>query len=647
MSDPLNEIHADTTGDTSPTVNDLHTATQTGTLAEMSAYAAQWAADYAAGLIALPTIPRGMLWTATDSPEMRRWDAANWLRVIDEDAAGNVGIGILTSEALSKLHVSYNSTTILSDPLAYKGLLLEGDDSVGITVLTPDDKIGSINFGTPTDSDAGYVRFDHSTDTLTLGADGGASKLDISTASGGLMFTPKTAASGSVMVLNDTAGLVFFQAVKAPGNAEGSGLFEFRGSVTVGPWATGPTEDSIHDTFVVNSKSGIGLGDGTIAVNGTTAVVGTNTHFLDLLKPGDYFVVAGSPAEEKYVASVESDTELTLTEAVTATGSGLHYVTSASQAMTGTGTVDGTTTLLGSGTKFITEIAVGDYIEAYYSEESYETHKVTAIASDTSLTVDAAFAETASGVTLHRIDYKYRFVVNSNGNATIYRGTLDMRRNRVIQIGDPVNDYDATNKAWVLDLTVGDLTAPADDFSMNTHKITDLTDGADPSDAAAFGQIASALASYLPLAGGTMVGDIAMSGSKKLTGLAAGSAAGHSVRYEQAMYTSFSISIGSVGAGVPSTGSIRYIAGFPFACTVTSWRVVGDVSGSCVLDIKTGGTSIIGAGNKPTLAGAQRANAAVSSWTDATLDANQELEFVLDSVATLQTIDVVFFVTKT
>jgi hypothetical protein len=144
-----------------------------------------------------------------------------------------------------------------------------------------------------------------------------------------------------------------------------------------------------------------------------------------------------------------------------------------------------------------------------------------------------------------------------------------------------------------------------------------------------------------------MVGDIAMSGSKKLTGLAAGSAAGHSVRYEQAMYTSFSISIGSVGAGVPSTGSIRYIAAFPFACTVTNWYVTGDVSGSCVLDIKTGGTSIIGAGNKPTLAGAQRANAAVSSWTDATLDANQELEFVLDSVATLQTIDVVFLVTKT
>lgn len=44
---------------------------------------------------------------------------------------------------------------------------------------------------------------------------------------------------------------------------------------------------------------------------------------------------------------------------------------------------------------------------------------------------------------------------------------------------------------------------------------------------------AAAAGSFLPLAGGTMTGNIAMSGTQKLTGLAAGSAAGDSVRYEQ------------------------------------------------------------------------------------------------------------------
>lgn len=43
----------------------------------------------------------------------------------------------------------------------------------------------------------------------------------------------------------------------------------------------------------------------------------------------------------------------------------------------------------------------------------------------------------------------------------------------------------------------------------------------------------SDLATYLKLTGGTMTGDVAFGGTKKLTGLAAGSTAGDSVRYEQ------------------------------------------------------------------------------------------------------------------
>lgn len=50
--------------------------------------------------------------------------------------------------------------------------------------------------------------------------------------------------------------------------------------------------------------------------------------------------------------------------------------------------------------------------------------------------------------------------------------------------------------------------------------------------AGAYLTTASAASTYLPLAGGTMAGNIAM-GSNKLTGLAAGTAAGHSLRYEQ------------------------------------------------------------------------------------------------------------------
>ncbi len=84
--------------------------------------------------------------------------------------------------------------------------------------------------------------------------------------------------------------------------------------------------------------------------------------------------------------------------------------------------------------------------------------------------------------------------------------------------------------------------ATAADMAMNSHKITGLTNGSGAQDAAAFGQIPTALPPN-GTAGGDLSGsypnpsvapaaNVAM-GSHKLTGLAAGTAAGDSVRFEQ------------------------------------------------------------------------------------------------------------------
>lgn len=74
--------------------------------------------------------------------------------------------------------------------------------------------------------------------------------------------------------------------------------------------------------------------------------------------------------------------------------------------------------------------------------------------------------------------------------------------------------------------------APAADWSNNSHKITSLANGSGAQDAAAFGQIAAALASYLALAGGTMSGVIAM-GTSKITGLGNGTAAQDAAAFGQ------------------------------------------------------------------------------------------------------------------
>lgn len=94
----------------------------------------------------------------------------------------------------------------------------------------------------------------------------------------------------------------------------------------------------------------------------------------------------------------------------------------------------------------------------------------------------------------------------------------------------------------------------------------------------------------------------------------------------------YTISIDGQGT-VISTGS----AGFgtaPLSGTITSWKILNGenlATGSIVIDIKRSGVSIIGAGNKPTLTTAIQNTANVSSWTSATLTANDILEVNVDS----------------
>lgn len=96
------------------------------------------------------------------------------------------------------------------------------------------------------------------------------------------------------------------------------------------------------------------------------------------------------------------------------------------------------------------------------------------------------------------------------------------------------------------------------------------------------------------------------------------------------------------GSGsTPSTGSKAKITA-PCSFTVTNWYVVADQTGSCVVDVKRSGSSIVGGGgNKPTLSSAASANAAVSGWTSTAISAGDIIEFNLDSVTSCQHINVV------
>lgn len=109
----------------------------------------------------------------------------------------------------------------------------------------------------------------------------------------------------------------------------------------------------------------------------------------------------------------------------------------------------------------------------------------------------------------------------------------------------------------------------------------------------------------------------------------------------------FGITVTGVGGAVVSTGSKGYVT-IPNGFTIVSFYVEGNASGSIQFDLKdSGGTSIIGAGNKPLLSSAQFNNAAVSGWTTTAFAANTRLEWVVDSATTISTCNVQIFITKT
>jgi len=68
---------------------------------------------------------------------------------------------------------------------------------------------------------------------------------------------------------------------------------------------------------------------------------------------------------------------------------------------------------------------------------------------------------------------------------------------------------------------------------------------------------------------------------------------------------------------------------------ISHWYVIGNTIGSTIFDIKRNGTSIIGAGNKPTLTSQMRNDATPSLWTSIAIAANDELEFVVDAATTI------------
>ena len=124
-------------------------------------------------------------------------------------------------------------------------------------------------------------------------------------------------------------------------------------------------------------------------------------------------------------------------------------------------------------------------------------------------------------------------------------------------------------------------------------------------------------------------------------------------------WTIASSSTQSIGATVDGSGGtitigVKGYVQIPYACTITSWRVIANAVGSIQFDIfrATSGTiptvSLIGGGgNKPLLSTAQTNSAAPTGWTSTAIAANDMLAFNVDSATTVSWAVVQLTVTRT
>ena len=108
------------------------------------------------------------------------------------------------------------------------------------------------------------------------------------------------------------------------------------------------------------------------------------------------------------------------------------------------------------------------------------------------------------------------------------------------------------------------------------------------------------------------------------------------------------------GSGATITTGSKGFIEIPFAATITGWTILGDQSGSVVVDVKRSTyagfptTSSIAGTNLPTLSAVQKnQNLVLSGWGSTAIAAGDVLEFVVSSVTTIQRVTVSLRMTRT
>ena len=108
------------------------------------------------------------------------------------------------------------------------------------------------------------------------------------------------------------------------------------------------------------------------------------------------------------------------------------------------------------------------------------------------------------------------------------------------------------------------------------------------------------------------------------------------------------------GGGAAITTGIKGYLEVPFACTVNTWTLLADTSGSITVDVYSDtyanygtNTSMVGTGTKPAIASATKAQSSPASWTTTTIAAGNIVGFNVTAATTVTRVTISLKVTRT
>jgi hypothetical protein len=181
------------------------------------------------------------------------------------DGDGNVGIG--TTGPVAKLHLVNGSAGFT--PSTATELAIESSGNTLIQLMSPANGAGVISFGSPTESDRGFITYDHANDAMILGS-GGGTKMIIDD-NGDVRMTRNLDITGNVGIGTTSPGAKLEVAgqVKITGGTPGAGKVLTSDAAGLATWQTatgggdasyGSSGASPNNAVFVSDNGNVGMG---------------------------------------------------------------------------------------------------------------------------------------------------------------------------------------------------------------------------------------------------------------------------------------------------------------------------------------------------------------------------------------------------